>query len=465
MPKLTYYQVLGVSRNASYEEIKNKYKGLMLKLHSDKSLTNIDLDKVQEINAAWGVLKHADKRRAYDEALRTSSDYIPEPNENELTLIKFAQQIKLLFANDCVLVKNLFPVNPKINSFFQQILFGLERSLFLEKVKDLCLKMINVISEPGMFEFMDATADMIDALFKAPNDPKEYKKILLAYADKFITEYSHYPSVKTLEENINNILESVLKIKLYDVHSELLILEAERINHMFATHPDKKKQEKIKGFTNTLLDTSIYTRNLTSELNDKKTSLDSILESEGVTFAKDALSTVKGLYFTPDEQVADQNRLLQFKIKYEKEMIATGRFSNFLKGVFTLVMMGIEAILFGSLCAAMGAIPGVLWGSVFGHPFIGACVGASFGFIGSITGLGAGYEHGKCITDFKGYSILRALFFMPQDLRPELSKKINEKAQEIICPKVSKSWFSCFNHKKEKVAEEKALSSVIVLRR
>lgn len=465
MPKQNYYQILGVPQNASYEEIKNKYKELMLKLHSDKSLNNIDLDKVQEINVAWGVLKQADKRRAYDEALRTSTDYIHEPNENELTLIKFAQQIKLLFAKDCVLVKNLFPVNPKMDPFFQEIFSGFDRISFLEKIKDLCLKVVNVINEPGMFQFIDATADMVDALFKAPNNLKEYKKILLAFADKFITEYSNHPSVKTLEENIDSILENVLKIKLYNVHSELLVLEAERINHMFATHPDKKKQEKIKAFTNTLLDTSIYTRNLTNEMNEKNIPLDIILESEGVTFAKDVLSTVKGLYFTPDEQVADQNRLLQFKIKYEKETIATGRFSNFLKGVFTLAMMGIEAILFGSVCAGMGAIPGVLWGSIFGHPFIGACVGASFGFIGSITGLEAGYEHGKCITNFKGYSILRALFFMPQDLRPELSKKINEKAQEIICPKVSKSWFSCFNHKNEKAAEEKALLSAIVLRR
>ncbi|CAL9050770.1 unnamed protein product [Musa banksii] len=62
-----YYDVLGVSKNASASDIKKAYYALAKKLHPD---TNKDADaerKFQEVQRAYEVLKDEDKRRLYDQ--------------------------------------------------------------------------------------------------------------------------------------------------------------------------------------------------------------------------------------------------------------------------------------------------------------------------------------------------------------------------------------------------------------
>jgi len=59
-----YYQTLGVSRNASKEDIKKSYRRLALKYHPDKSGGNEE--KFKEINEAYHVLIDDNKRAEYD---------------------------------------------------------------------------------------------------------------------------------------------------------------------------------------------------------------------------------------------------------------------------------------------------------------------------------------------------------------------------------------------------------------
>ncbi len=68
MAKRDYYEALGVSRNASPEEIKKAYRNAALKYHPDvaedkeKAAT-----KMKEINEAYAVLSDEQKRRQYDQ--------------------------------------------------------------------------------------------------------------------------------------------------------------------------------------------------------------------------------------------------------------------------------------------------------------------------------------------------------------------------------------------------------------
>ena len=59
-----YYKTLGVSRNASKEEIKKAYRKLAHKYHPDKK--GGDEKKIREINEAYQVLTNDQKRAEYD---------------------------------------------------------------------------------------------------------------------------------------------------------------------------------------------------------------------------------------------------------------------------------------------------------------------------------------------------------------------------------------------------------------
>jgi len=66
MPK-DYYKILGVSRDATEEEIKIAYRKLALKYHPDRNPGDkVAEEKFKEINEAYEVLKNPEKRAMYD---------------------------------------------------------------------------------------------------------------------------------------------------------------------------------------------------------------------------------------------------------------------------------------------------------------------------------------------------------------------------------------------------------------
>ena len=63
-----YYDVLGMARDASDEEIKKAFRRLALKYHPDKAKNKTAAEeKFKEINEANEVLSDPEKRRKYDQ--------------------------------------------------------------------------------------------------------------------------------------------------------------------------------------------------------------------------------------------------------------------------------------------------------------------------------------------------------------------------------------------------------------
>ncbi len=68
MSKRDYYEVLGIDRGASEEDVKSAYRKLALKFHPDRNPDNEEaIGKFKEAKEAFEILKNKEKRAAYDQ--------------------------------------------------------------------------------------------------------------------------------------------------------------------------------------------------------------------------------------------------------------------------------------------------------------------------------------------------------------------------------------------------------------
>ena len=71
----THYQVLGVSAEASTEEIRRAYRARMRAVHPDVNAnSNDESQRITDINLAWKTLSSPHLRRAYDSSVLTTSN-------------------------------------------------------------------------------------------------------------------------------------------------------------------------------------------------------------------------------------------------------------------------------------------------------------------------------------------------------------------------------------------------------
>lgn len=81
-----YYEVMGVARDATQDEIKRAYRKLSRKYHPDVSTESDAEERFKEVGEAYAVLKDPEKRAAYDQLganYKAGQDFHPPPGWDE----------------------------------------------------------------------------------------------------------------------------------------------------------------------------------------------------------------------------------------------------------------------------------------------------------------------------------------------------------------------------------------------
>lgn len=89
MAKRDYYEVLGVERSATKEEIKSSYRKLALQYHPDRNPGDTEAeDKFKEATEAYEILSDEQKRARYDrfghQGMRSGQDFHQYQNANDI---------------------------------------------------------------------------------------------------------------------------------------------------------------------------------------------------------------------------------------------------------------------------------------------------------------------------------------------------------------------------------------------
>ncbi len=81
-----YYEVMGVARDATQDDIKRAYRKLSRKYHPDVSTESDAEERFKEVGEAYAVLKDPEKRAAYDQLganYKAGQDFQPPPGWDE----------------------------------------------------------------------------------------------------------------------------------------------------------------------------------------------------------------------------------------------------------------------------------------------------------------------------------------------------------------------------------------------
>ena len=116
---MDYYNILGLNKKCSYDDIKKSYKTLALQYHPDRNIKNKEYNEIRfkEISEAYQVLSNTESRLKYD-----NNDFI----NND-------------FINPILLFTNLFTkLYPEILNYLDIIGRGDYKEL-LEKMENSCL--------------------------------------------------------------------------------------------------------------------------------------------------------------------------------------------------------------------------------------------------------------------------------------------------------------------------------------
>lgn len=211
-----YYEILGVSQNATKEEIRAKYYELVKKYHPDVNSAENSKEIIQEINAAYDVLRNENKRKEYDALLNQT--YTSNEQKRKEDPFNYEKEIK-------------------------DELLKVEKYHYYYNEKDNLKKEVNDLM--NRFRIMKSKmASGVDNVIKL----KEMKEV----STKYIILLNKYKKLYTTMKKLNITEEIPLKYQvnienLEYAYDEVTNYRDDHIIEFFDTFTDSTKRRTIGG--------------------------------------------------------------------------------------------------------------------------------------------------------------------------------------------------------------------------
>ena len=155
MSNRDYYDVLGVNRNASDDEIKAAFRNLARQYHPDVSKEENAEEKFKEVNEAYGVLSDSDKRARYDRFGKEGLGGMGSGGFHDYT-VDFSDIFEDLFSGFGFSTGRRSRKSPRrgrdlqmaISLKFEEAVFGVEKDIEFER-EETCSRCNGNGAEPG----------------------------------------------------------------------------------------------------------------------------------------------------------------------------------------------------------------------------------------------------------------------------------------------------------------------------
>ena len=150
--KQDYYEVLGIDRNATDEEIKRAFRKLAFKYHPDHNHGDGATDKFKEINEAYEVLSDHDKRSAYDHFGHSGAEGFFGRGFEDFNFGGFGDIFDAFFGGATTATRQAprrgADLHYRITITFEEAAFGCEKEINISRTEN-CSLCHGVGSKPG----------------------------------------------------------------------------------------------------------------------------------------------------------------------------------------------------------------------------------------------------------------------------------------------------------------------------
>jgi molecular chaperone DnaJ len=151
--KRDYYEVLGVDRNATDEDIKKAFRKLAFKYHPDHNREDNSAEAFKEINEAYEVLSDRDKRSAYDRYGHAGVEGSPGRGFEGMDFGGFGDIFEAFFGGATTSTRQ----GPQqgndqksdLTITFEEAVFGTEKSVKISRIEN-CSMCHGLGSKPGV---------------------------------------------------------------------------------------------------------------------------------------------------------------------------------------------------------------------------------------------------------------------------------------------------------------------------